>query len=92
MLTRLMVFYALNLADCVMTLYGIMSGKGQEVNYVMSLALNYPVIFVALKIIIPAVICLYLYTNHAHKYARLTSWIIMVLYSMLFVWNLLVLL
>jgi len=60
---KFILLYLLNVADIVFTVSLLQTGYFQEVNILMAKAVNNPVASILLKVILPAVLLIYIYNR-----------------------------
>lgn len=60
---KLIMLYILNVTDIIFTLLLLQTGYFSEVNFLMVNVVQYPVISLCLKIILPAILLSYLYCH-----------------------------
>ena len=80
MTTRLIITWLCNLVDIAATLYLFNLGY-VEANPVMAWLLQWPWLFVLVKLWVMSAITLYLRARPATKYAVITSWVAVLLYG-----------
>lgn len=77
----LLLLSLFNLIDTAATLHFTRSGIMTELNPFMAVLLEYPALFVAVKVLAMTAIVIYLWANRQHKFARIGTRIGVVLYG-----------
>ena len=87
---RLIIFNIFNVIDCALTLIGLNSGLVEEFGFLWVNAHKYPVFFIIAKISIAVILSVWI-GRKPDKYSNVSSWIAVVVMTLVVAWGAVVL-